>query len=351
MDAYGVLGVPKNADESAIRKAYRRLSLQYHPDKNPSGEEKFKEVSEAYSILSDPQKRKMYDVHGPCFEQSGMNASRGQGPGFSMEDMGEVFGSFFGGMNGGIPGIHVNFGNNHVSQQSKQTKHNITLPLKDFYTGKKIKRVVSRMKRCDKCDGRGGDKIHEKKCIPCGGNGFNVSQSRGGFSIFQGRSKCQACGGSGTNKRIENPCSNCKASGRVTERVIIEPCLKPGDKAGTKCIFQGLGNYCPGKPLGDIIITITPEPCEFKRRGNDLHIDRGISLKQCLIGFSMDIVHLDGRIVNISVPRGRVTSPGTIVKIPGEGIPRNHGALFVALSVDFPQNLDEKSVNAIENHL
>ena len=352
MDHYGVLGVPKGSDEITIKKAYRKLALKYHPDKPSGNAEEFKKISEAYSVLSDPEKKKMYDMYGPDFEKVRGTPGGPGGPhfpgndaGFSMGDMGDVFGSFFGGM-GGIPGVQVNFGN-AGNQPPKQTKHSISLPLKDFYTGTTVKRAVSRLEKCGKCDGRGGARVHENKCIPCGGNGYSVSPNGGGFAIFQGRTRCQGCEGSGRSRRIEDPCANCGATGRVSERVIIEPTLRPGDKPGTRCVFPGLGNYTGKGPTGDIVITINAENSEFKRRGSDLYIDREISLKECLVGFSRCISHLDGRVVKVSVPRGNVTSPGTILKIDKEGIPRNHGALFVSFSVKFPKTLGEKAVKTL----
>lgn len=354
MDPYKTLGVPKNADDDTVKKAYRRMALKHHPDKG-GDPEIFKAVSEANDVLSDPEKRKLYDAYGPDFEKvsgPGGPGGHGHGPGFSMGDMGEVFGSFFGGMNG-MPGIHMNFRGPPQRKQPKQTKHNITLPLNDFYTGKTVKRVVSRLEKCGKCDGKGGEKIHENRCVPCSGEGFRVSQQGGGglASIFQARVKCQSCEGAGKSRRIENPCANCSATGRVSERVIIEPTLKPGDKPGTRCVFPGMGNYTGSSPTGDIVITINPEANEFKRKGNDLYIEREISLKQCLTGFSLDIKHLDGRIVKVTVPSGHVTSPGTSTRILKEGIPKNTGSLVVTFSVKFPPRLDAKAVEKISDAL
>lgn len=350
MTPYDVLGVPKDADEATIKKAYRMLSLKYHPDRQGGSKEKFQQLSESYEILSDPQKKSLYDRTGSTDENH--PTSHGHGPGFSMGDMGDVFGSFFGGMSG-MPGVHMNFRGAQQPRHPKQTKHNITLPLNDFYTGKKVKRVVSRLEKCGKCDGKGGEKIHENRCVPCSGQGFRVSQQGGGglSSIFQTRVKCQSCEGAGKSKRIENPCSNCSSTGRVSERVIIEPILKPGDKPGTRCVFPGMGNYTGNSPTGDIVITINPETNEFKRKGNDLYIEKEISLKQCLTGFSLDIKHLDGRIVNVTVPRGKVTSPGTSIRILKEGIPKNTGSLVVTFSVKFPQCLDDKTVDKISDAL
>ena len=361
MDHYKTLGIPRNADADSIRKAYRRMALKNHPDKG-GDPEVFKAISEANSVLSDPEKKKLYDTYGEDFEKvSGPGGpggfgghGQGHGPGFSMGDMGEVFGSFFGGMSG-MPGIHMNFRGANHPRQPTQTKHNITLPLNDFYTGKTVKRVVSRLEKCGKCDGKGGEKIHENNCVPCSGQGFRVSQQGGGglSSIFQTRVKCQSCEGAGKSKRIENPCSNCSATGRVSERVIIEPTLKPGDKPGTRCVFPGMGNYVPNStsPTGDIVITINPEANEFKRKGNDLYIEREISLKQCLTGFSLDVKHLDGRIVKVTVPKGQVTPPGTSTRILKEGIPRNTGSLVVTFSVNFPKRLDEKAIEKISEAL
>ena len=340
MGHYETLGITRDADGDTIKKAFRRMALKHHPDKG-GDPDKFKAISEANEVLSDPEKRKRYDTYGANFE----NIPRHHpGSGFSVGDMSEVFGSIF-----GMGGIPTGFAGH---RQPKQTKHNINLPMKDFYTGKKMKRVVSRLAKCSRCEGRGGARVHESRCVPCGGNGFIVSQNGMGFAIFQGRVKCQSCQSTGKTKRIEDPCPNCSASGRVSERVIIEPVLSPGDKSGTRCVFPGLGNYTGDDgATGDIVITIISEPSEFKRKGNDLHIDREITLKQCLVGFSMGVTHLDGRVVHLSVPSGNVTKPGTVMRIPKEGIPRGQGFLHVTFSVKFPNKLDEAVVNKIAETL
>ena len=341
MSHYEVLGISKDASPETIRKAYHRMALKNHPDKGGDAEV-FKAISEAKDVLSDPEKRKLYDAYGKDFEKHSGNTGGGHHPhGFSMNEMGGVFGSFFSGMNG-MPGVNMHFGGQPHPNQPKQTKHTINLPLEDFYNGKTVKRAVSRKEKCSKCDGKGGSRIHENKCIPCSGNGFRVSHAGGGISsIFQARVKCQSCQGMGKSRRIENPCSKCEATGRVTERIIIEPSISPGDKPGTRCVFPGMGDYTGNTPTGDVVITINPKPSEFNRRGNDLHIEREISLKQCLTGFTVDIKHLDGRIVQVKPPDGNVTSPGTVIRIQGEGIPRNHGSLFVTFSVKFPDRIEK----------
>lgn len=346
MNPYQVLGVEKTASEDEIKKAYRKLALKCHPDKG-GDPEKFKEISEANNILSDPKRKKLYDTYGPNFEK--IEQSVGGHPGHRHgPDLGEMFGSFFNNMGGMHGGININFANPRAAS-IKQTNHTIKLPLSSFYTGKNLKRAVSRLKKCSKCDGKGGEKVHTSPCPPCGGNGFTVSQLGGGLSsIFQTRARCVTCEGNGTKKRLENPCSNCNATGRVSERVIIEPKLVPGDESGTTCVFSGLGNYEPGVPTGDIIITMMAESSEFRRKGNDLHLKRVISLKQCLLGFSLDIKHLDGRVVDVNVPSGNVTQPGTIIKIVGEGIPRGKGNLVITFSVDFPKKLDSSKIKAIQ---
>lgn len=347
MSHYEILGIPKDATPDMIRKAYHRMALKNHPDKG-GDPEIFKSISEAKEVLSDPNKRKLYDTYGKDFEKHNGDTGGNHPHGFSMNDMGGVFGSFFGGING----VNMGFRGPPPPKQPKQTKHTISLPLEDFYNGKTVKRAVSRLEKCDRCDGKGGSKIHENKCISCSGNGFRVSQAGGGLSsMFHSRVKCQSCQGVGTSRRIENPCSKCEATGKITIRVIIEPSLKPGDKPGTRCVFPGLGNYTGDSPTGDIVITINPKPSEFNRRGNDLYIEREITLKQCLTGFEIDIKHLDGRIVQVKPRDGKVTSPGAIIKLQGEGIPRNHGSLFVTFSVKFPERLDKDTMEKLSSIL
>lgn len=333
MDFYSILGVSKGVDADVIKKAYRKLALKNHPDKGGDAE-KFKQISEAYAVLSDPEKRSKYDRFGPDFEKKGMEPNMNMNHmnmphGFSMND---VFGNLFRGA-GQQQGQAV---------VSRETKHIISLPLLDFYKGKQLKRSVSRIAKCSKCEGKGGKKVTEKICIPCEGKGFTVDSSNGGFAMFQTRKSCQACSSTGKSKTIHGPCGNCKATGKVSERVIIEPVIKPGDSPGTRYVFPGMGNYTGNSPSGDVVIVTTLENNKiFIRRGSDIHVKKELTLKESLTGFNLEVEHIDGRMIPINSNEGRVTPPGTIIRIPGEGIPQNKGNLIITISVKFPQTISK----------
>ena len=191
--------------------------------------------------------------------------------------------------------------------------------------------------------------VTEKPCIPCGGNGFTTETPSGAFAMFQTRVMCQPCESTGKVKTIHSPCGNCKSTGRVSEKNIIEPFIKPGDSPGTRYSFPGMGNYTGDSPTGDVVIIVNQEPnSTFKRRGNDIHVNQELTLTQSLTGFKIDIEHIDGRMVQISSEEGRVTPPGTQVKILGEGIPRGKGNLIVSISVKFPKTLSGGTVQELK---
>lgn len=338
MDHYASLGLTKGADNESIKKAYRKLALKHHPDKG-GDENKFKQISEAYDILSDPEKKSKYDKFGADFENMsnasnmGMNMNHG---GFNMHD---VFGTIFG---NGVP--------QRRQAVHKETKHPINVPILDFYTGKTYKRSISRIAACTKCSGKGGKRIEGKKCEPCNGKGYAVESAGGGFSsIFQTRTPCQSCSSTGSHKTIHGPCGNCKATGKVSERVIIEPVLEPGDMPGKRCVFKGMGNYTGTGPTGDVVIVINQIPNQmFTRRGSDIHVKQEISLKQCLTGFAIDIDHIDDSKVHITSNEGRVTPPGTIVSVQNSGIPKGTGNFIVTIGVKFPKSMSKETVEILE---
>lgn len=342
-DHYKTLGLtkPSNADE--IKKAFRKLALKHHPDKG-GDPELFKNISEAYDVLSDSTKKSLYDKYGSDFEKinqngggsnghfGGMSGTMHHGP-FNMENL---FGSVFGGMQRG-------------PKKGKETHHPLEISLNDLYKGKKMKMAVTRNGKCESCDGKGGSQVIENKCVPCIGKGFTVSSQGSGFGFLQQRIPCQRCATTGIMKKIIEPCKKCHATGKVTVRVIIEPVVKPGDKAGTKYTFKGLGDYL-GEDIqtGDIVLTLNQKNHAFKRKGDDIHVNQEISIKQSLTGFSIEIEHLDGRKIPINVPRGTVTPPGKVIRIKNEGIPRNKGNLVVTFSVKFPSKISEPSLDMLD---
>lgn len=320
------LGVASGDSDEAIKKAYRKLALKHHPDKNgdPAA---FRKLSEVYDVLKDPEKRRIYDQHGPDAAKKGARGGHAFPTGFSVE---EVFGSMFGSFGvfpqqqsagahaGGFPGPGGN-------KKAKQIRHMVHLSLEDLYTGKKLRIAVQRAMVCPDCDGEGGKDVTERPCVPCAGKGFVVSS---GASIFQSSVRCQGCDATGRIRKIGHPCRSCRATGMGTERIVLEPVVHPGDRPNMSYIFRGKGDFsrAKGSLPGDVVITTQQKPSSsFTRKGQNLYTAVEISLKQSLAGFSTPIKHLDGHVVDVSVPRGKVTAPGTVVSIHNEGIPATRG--------------------------
>lgn len=336
-DYYEFLGVKRGDSDEVMKKAYRRLALQYHPDKN-GDPEKFKKLSVVYEVLKNPEKRQLYDLHGPDFDKTRGHHAEGRptGTGFSM---GDVFGSVFGGFQT-VPG--------RCRNKAKQIRHTVLLSMEEMYIGKKLKIAVAREIMCPKCDGEGGAGVSYHPCIPCGGKGYSMS-SHG--SIFQSSVRCQGCDATGKVRKVDIPCAGCKTTGMVTERIILEPKVAPGARPNTCYSFRGQGDClnAKGSVPGDVVVTIAQKPCSsFERKGNDLYTDVDISLKQALSGFSAGVKHLDDRIIDISVPRGKVTPPGTVISIGGEGIPAKKGKLIVTIRVLFPTTFADSSIEMLD---
>ncbi len=351
---YEFLGVARGDSDEAIKKAYRRLALKHHPDKNgdPAA---FRKLSEVYDVLKDPEKRRIYDQHGPDAAQKG---ARGGVPshnpfptGFSVE---QVFGSMFGSF-GGLPQQHPaggaraqGFPDSGRNKKPKQIRHTVLLSLEDLYAGKKLRIAVQRAIVCPDCGGEGGKDVAERPCVPCAGKGFVVSS---GGSIFQSSVRCQGCDATGRTRKIGDPCRSCRATGMGTERIVLEPVVHPGDRPNMSYIFRGKGDFsrAKGSLPGDVIITTQQKPsASFTRKGQNLYTAVEVSLKQSLAGFSTHIKHLDGHLVDVSVPSGKVTAPGTVVSIHNEGIPANKGTLFVTVKVKFPTQLSDSSIEMLD---
>lgn len=341
---YEFLGVATGDSDDAIKKAYRRLALKHHPDKNgdPAA---FRKLTEVYDVLRDPEKRRMYDQYGPnaAKARTGTHSAQPFPPGFSVE---EVFGSMFGGFGG------FQQQNTHAAaakKKAKQIRHTVLLSLEDLYVGKKLRIAVQRAILCQNCDGEGGKDVRERPCVPCAGRGFVVNSSG---SMFQSSVRCQACDATGKTRQIGEPCRACNATGMGTERIVLEPVVHPGDRPNMTYLFRGKGDFVKngkGSLPGDVVITTVQKPsATFTRKGQNLYTSVEISLKQSLAGFSAEIKHLDGRTIEISVPKGKVTAPGTVISVKNEGIPAKKGALFVTIKVKFPDQFSDSSIEMLD---
>lgn len=319
---YNLLGVPKDASEADIRKAYRKLALKNHPDKG-GDPEKFKEITMAYEVLSDPEKRKLYDQFGKEGLEEG-----GAGSGASPED---IFSMFFGG------------GRQSGPRKGEDLVHPLKASLEDLYNGKTTRLAINRDKMCPSCDGRGGREGAERSCDECQGRGVRIQLRQIGPGMVQQlQSTCAACKGSGRILREEDKCSECKGRKVIKERKVLEVHLEKGMKHNQKIKFTGEADEAPGVVPGDVVFVVQEKEHDvFKRKGSDLVMTMHLTLSEALCGFTRTIKHLDDRTLKIATVPGEVVKPDSVRVVQGEGMPRHgnpfvKGRLFILFKVDFP---------------
>ena len=326
---YDTLGVSPSASEADLKKAYRKLALQYHPDKNPEGAEKFKEISKAYDTLSDPEKRALYDRMG----EEGINGAGGGGD-FNPEDL---FAHFFGGGFFGGGG-----GRSRRPAKGKDIVHELKLSLEDLYKGITKKLAISRKVICAGCNGKGGTSV--SKCQGCRGAGIRVLTQQTPFGIQRVQTVCERCQGTGQAIADGCRCPTCNGDKFVSEKKIYEVKIAPGTADGENVPFRGEGHHSDhaGVPPGDIIIVVDEQPSvNFKRSGDDLITNVKIDLLVALAGGPVTVKFLDGRTLVAKIAPGEVVKPGDIKCISGEGMPRSgmhggRGNLYVQFDVVFP---------------
>jgi len=346
---YERLGVEVDVTAEEIKKAYRKMAIKFHPDKNPNNPEaveKFKEISEAYEVLSDANKRQMYDIHGKEGLQQG---------GFHAGAASDIFERFFGGgMFGGFGG-----GGRQGPQQTEDIMHQIAVSLEDLYNGKTSKLAVTRNIICPKCEGSGSKtKGASSKCATCEGRGvrFIVKQLGPGM-IQQMQAVCSDCQGKGTRIKDEDKCDQCKGKQVVKDKKVLEVHIEKGMRDGQKIVFNGESDQAPGAEAGDIIFIIKQKEHEkFKRIGGDLYMDQTITLLDALGGTSLAVTHLDGRILHIKSAEGDIIKPGEIRTIDKEGMPQhkqpfNKGHLFIKFTIQFPDTLTKPQIRTLETVL
>jgi len=334
---YDLLGVAPTADDNALKKAYRKLAMKYHPDKNPEAGEKFKEISMAYEILSNPEKRRLYDQAG----EQGIKEGGSGGGGFSSNPM-DIFDMFFG---GGDP-----FGRGGGRRGPRRTKnlvHQLSVSLEDMYNGTVRKLALQKNVICDSCDGIGGKAGAVQKCPNCRGTGMQVRiQQLGPGMMQQIQSMCQECHGEGERVDPKLRCKKCNGRKVNRERKILEVSVDKGMEDGQKVTFSGEGDQEPGLEPGDIIIVLDEKAHSlYKRNGSDLVMKMDISLTEALTGLRKVIKTLDDRSLVIQTVRGEVIKPGDLKQVPGEGMPQyrnpfEKGRLIIQFNVVFPNNLE-----------
>lgn len=348
-DYYEVLGVSRNADAAEIKKAYRKLALQYHPDKNPGNkeaEEKFKEAAEAYDVLSNEEKRRRYDQFGHAGVGSGAGGFGGAG--MSMDDIfsqfGDIFGSFtgFGGFGGGRHARHVNRGSN--------LRVKVKLTLEEIATGVEKKIKVKKYIADTHCHGTGAkDGKSFSTCSTCHGSGQVTRIQNTILGQMQTTSTCPSCNGEG--KIINEKCEHCNGEGVLLSEEVITLNIPAGVGDGMQLSLNGKGNAARrGGMNGDLIILIEEEEHdELVRDGNDLLYNAFVGFPDAVLGSSVEIPTLDGK-VKVKVDAG--TQPGKILRLRGKGLPDingyGKGDLLVKINVWIPKNLSKEDKKVVE---
>jgi molecular chaperone DnaJ len=341
-DYYEVLGVGKNASAQELKSAFRKLALQFHPDKNPgnpAAEEKFKEATEAYEVLSDPEKRERYDRYG---HQAPGGFGAGFQPGEGFGNLNDIFGDIFGEIFGG--GRARRSGGR---SRGADLRYNLDVSFTDAAFGAEAKIKIPRHRQCEPCKGLGARAgTAARTCPSCHGSG-ELRMSQGFFQVTR---TCGHCGGSG--KVIADPCPNCRGAGKVASETTVTVRVPPGSDTGTRLRFSGEGE--PGErggPPGDLYVVLhVQEHPIFVREETEVICDVPLSFTQAALGAQIDVPTLDGK-VKMKVPAG--TQSGKVFRLRGKGFPvlgnaSQRGDQHVRVTVEVPQSLTKKQRDLLE---
>lgn len=368
-DLYNILGVDSSASSGEIKKAYRKLALKYHPDKvseeeRLEAEVKFKDISMAYEVLIDDDKRNNYDLYGTTddnvppfggdtYGYGGGNPYENFYGGAGGADFGaDDFARFFGGM--GMNGdARTGKGRDQSKNRTEDATMEVEVTLEDLYNGKTIRSTSTRNIVCNHCKGSGVKKnAMSKPCTSCEGKGSTIKIKRVGPGLVtQVMADCSKCKGEGKIYRSKDLCKKCKGTKVTEETKMLEFEIKKGSRSGESVVLKEESDEYPGKQTGDIILTFHCKPhSRFTRKGNDLYCHYKIPLVDALCGFSKIMVeHLDGRYIKLTTPKGKVIRPGDFIKIDNEGMPikedelswfskTTKGSLFIEMEIEFPKD-------------
>lgn len=349
-DYYEVLGVAKDANEKQIKAAYRQKAMTTHPDVAGGDQQKFTEVSEAYDVLSNAEKRRVYDQLGHDAAQN-MSGGMGGGPGGGMSAE-DIFRSFFrgGGMGdmGGAP----------QRPTVEDTNVALKVTLEELYTGASKQVHVTQPSVCAACSGEGTKKQGQKqKCAQCDGRGREAIQQRlGPGMVQQVITTCRRCNGTGSFIKSEDICAGCRGSGVKPKSEEVTVDVPPGAEGGMVLVMQGMGGKAPGAQAGDLNVHLEQVPhATFQRRGDDLIIEHNATLIEALTGVEIKLTLPDGRVTLVKSDAAQVLRHDAVIAVPGEGMPNPHqkgrGTLYVRVKVVMPTSLSKDQKDQLEKVL
>jgi len=331
---YDRLGVPPDASMEQIKKAYRKMAMKLHPDRNPgdkTAEEKFKALGEAYDALSDEKKRKLYDRYGKKGLEEG---------GFQQRSANDIFSQFFG------PGFSF-FGegddDDSGPRRGEDSVNPLNVSLEDLYNGKKSHVAITRNILCSECHGSGCKSGKSpKKCETCGGRGIRIITKQMGPMIQRMQMACDKCRGTGEIIEDKDKCHKCNGKHVVSDRKILEIVVEPGMRDKQRITFAGESDQAPDMEPGDVIfVVMTKEHDRFKRSGDDLIMQKSITLVEALTGFQFTFEHLDKRTIIVKSAPEQVIKPGDVMALPEMGMPIYgkpycYGKMLVKFNIIFP---------------
>lgn len=339
---YNLLGVDRSCNEKQLKQAYKKQAMQHHPDKG--GDDKiFKEISRAYEVLTDPEKRQIYDQYG---EEGVDNLEQGGGGGGHQAGMDpfDLFSSIFG----------FNAAGGQRRQRGRpvtpDSVYELQLGLEELYAGAKRDIVFNRDATCGSCEGKGG--TDTKKCMRCDGTGVQVTLQQLGIMVQQVQSPCSPCGGKGYTIPPDCTCKACRGKGTIKEKKNFDIDIEAGAKDGTEYRFRRQADERPGHDAGDVVIVLREKTHKtFQRIQDSLIMSKRLSLTEALCGFQFSTTFLDGEELVVRSTPGQVLKPGTLMIIEGKGMPRAHGQkpgdLFLNLEVDFPNSVSPEAQERI----